>query len=204
MKFILSALLIIFFFNGCTRPTLVKNDNDRISDKKTNFKKISLSLMKDIIPVLNELKNTKLQNKSLYVTDFVNLDNLQNKSRFGFLLSEEIKALVTTQTQNTVHEIEFAKYLKLGNDGTKILSRDLDELMNQSLRPDTYALVGTYVLTKRQVILYIKVINLQTGVIIKSASKSILMTKEILDLNNSSMGSSNNSKLNDIYQPLVL
>eukprot|EP01156_Anaeramoeba_ignava_P014918 Anaeramoba_ignava/a610924_12.p1 GENE.a610924_12~~a610924_12.p1 ORF type:complete len:204 (-),score=-13.50 a610924_12:142-753(-) len=203
MKFLLSILLITAFFSGCTKPVLVSN-MDSVSDRKTNFKKISLDLMKDIIPVLNELKATKLKDKSLYVTDFVNLDSLENRSRFGFLLSEEIKALVTTQTTNTVHEIEFAKYLKLGSDGTKILSRDLDELMHQSMQPDTYALVGTYVLTKRQVILYLKVINLQTGVIIKSSSKSLTMTREILDLNNSYMGTASNAGLGDIYQPLTL
>ncbi len=203
MKSLLTILLITAFFSGCTKPVLVSN-MDSVSDRKTNFKKISLDLMKDIIPVLNELKATKLKDKSLYVTDFVNLDSLENRSRFGFLLSEEIKALVTTQTTNTVHEIEFAKYLKLGSDGTKILSRDLDELMNQSMQPDTYALVGTYVLTQRQVILYLKVINLQTGVIIKSASKSLTMTREILDLNNSYMGTASNAGLDNIYQPLTL
>ena len=203
MKSLLTILLVTAFFSGCTKPVLVSN-MDSVSDRKTNFKKISLDLMKDIIPVLNELKATKLKDKSLYVTDFVNLDSLENRSRFGFLLSEEIKALVTTQTTNTVHEIEFAKYLKLGSDGTKILSRDLDELMNQSMQPDTYALVGTYVLTQRQVILYLKVINLQTGVIIKSASKSLTMTREILDLNNSYMGTASNAGLDNIYQPLTL
>lgn len=203
MRFLLPVVLIIVFFSGCTKPVLVSNMSN-VPDHKTNFRQISMDLLKDIIPVLNALKATKLQDKSLYVTDFVNLDSLENRSRFGFLLSEEIKALVTTQTSNTVHEIEFAKYLKLGSDGTKILSRDLDELMNQSMQPDTYALVGTYVLTQRQVILYLKVINLQTGVIIKSASKSLSMTREIMDLNNSYMGTASNSNLNSVYQPLTL
>jgi PBP1b-binding outer membrane lipoprotein LpoB len=203
MKILLSVFIIAVLFSGCSRPGMV-SEMDNISDRKTNFKKISFDLLEEIIPVLNQLKATKLQNKSLYVTDFVNLDSLENRSRFGFLLSEEIKALVTTKTSNTVHEIEFAKYLKLGSDGTKILSRDLDELMNQSMQPDTYALVGTYVLTQRQVILYLKVINLQTGVIIKSTSKSLTMTREILDLNNSYMGTASNGNLNGIYQPLVL
>lgn len=204
-KYILKSIFVAFslvFLSGCFSSPIATG----ISDSTTNFNTIANNLMLKIYPKLKDLEDD-LSTKAIYVTDFVNLDKLENPSKFGFLLSEEVKALVTQNADISIHEIEFTKYLKVGKNGTKLLSRNLKDLKETSLNPNTYALVGTYVLTKKQAIVYIKLINLKKGTIIKSASQKIKMTKEILDLNGISIKEKKKEVKKEevpIYQPVVL
>ena len=72
------------------------------------------------------------------------------------------------------------KYLKLGKSGSRFLTRDIKQLNNTKINKNTYALVGTYAFTQRQLILYLKLIDLTNGVIIKSSTKATTLTDEII------------------------
>ena len=136
----------------------------------------------------------------LYITDFVNLKELENHSELGFMLSDELKTHVTQKFNIPIHEIEYAKNLKIGSNGTKLLSRRVNDIKNTKLNSNTYGLVGTYAFTQRQLILYLKLINLKNGVIIKSSTQRTTLTDEIIHFELNPM----RDRPNNIYQPMVL
>lgn len=193
----------LFFLSGCS---LVNENTDSFklkyyhSTSVTNFSSEVDDLLDNLCPTLLEIKKLKAQLEPLYVIDFVNLEDLENHSELGFMLSDELKTLVTQECDWPVYSIEYSKYLKIGANGTKLLSRDLDELKIKEINSDTYALVGTYSLTQRQLILYLKLVNLKNGVILKASTQRITLTDEIIHLEQKT------KKLNPstIYQPVVL
>ena len=196
----LSIILIVsFLFSGCS---IIKENEDSFKFKylhlttTTNFDTLTKKLLEQLCPTISSINKTKTP---VYVVDFVNLQDLQNNSELGFMLSDELKTQVTQLCNMPIYAIEYSKYLKIGPNGTKFLSRDLDELNNQKINRNTYALVGTYAFTQRQLILYLKLIDLSTGVIIKSATQKTLITDEIIHLEQKSKASNNT-----IYAPVVL
>ena len=196
----LSIILIVsFLFSGCS---IIKENEDSFKFKylhlttTTNFDTLTKKLLEQLCPTISSVNKTKTP---VYVVDFVNLQDLQNNSELGFMLSDELKTQVTQLCNMPIYAIEYSKYLKIGPNGTKFLSRDLDELNNQKINRNTYALVGTYAFTQRQLILYLKLIDLSTGVIIKSATQKTLITDEIIHLEQKSKASNNT-----IYAPVVL
>jgi len=197
-KFIL--LVFVVFFSGCS---VINEYTDSYKFKYqhstavTNFSKITNKLISQLEPDINNLN----KHIPIYVIDFTNLQHLDNFSELGFLLSSEIKTHITQKYNLSYKAIEYMKYLKLGSHGTKLFSRDPDDLKNTKLNSKTYALVGTYAFTQRQLILYLNLINLKTGVVRKSATYATEQTDEIINLEQKQK-----NKITDlnIYQPLVL
>jgi len=105
---------------------------------------------------------------------------LENHSELGFILSSEVKSSVTQQFGHSIYEIEFAKYLKFGSNGSKLLSRKVGEIRNKELSGSSYALIGTYAFTQRQIIFYLKIVDLTNGVIIKASTIKRNLTDEII------------------------
>ena len=199
MRQISIILIVAFFLNGCS---IIKENEDSFKFKylhlttTTSFDSLTADLLEQLCPTISSVNKTKTP---LYVVDFVNLKDLQNNSELGFMLSDELKTQVTQMCNMPIYAIEYSKYLKIGPNGTKFLSRDLDELNNQKINRNTYVLVGTYAFTQRQLILYLKLIDLNSGVIIKSATEKTLITDEIIHLENKNRVSQNN-----IYTPVTL
>lgn len=195
-----SIILISFFlFSGCS---LVNENTDSFKFKylhlttTTNFTDLTEELLEQLCPKIQEVNKSATP---LYVVDFTNLKDLENHSELGFMLSDELKTQVTQMCNMPIYAIEYAKYLKIGANGTKFLTRDLDELNSQKVNRNTYALVGTYAFTQRQLILYLKLIDLKSGIIIKSATQKTLITDEIIHLEKKSKPTPTN-----IYQPVVI
>lgn len=204
MKRIFTLFIAVFILSGC----MIKKSNDGDSYKLTyihstgvtNFHALTQNLLKDLCSTILDIKKHKRRIEPLYITDFVNIKDLDNKSQLGFLLSDELKTNVTQDCNWPINQVEFTKYLKVGENGTKILSRDVTEIKNRNLNRNTYILVGTYSITQRQLILYLKLINLKDGVILKASTKRVTLSDEIIDLE----GKSNSFDQNSVYQPLVL
>jgi len=196
------VLALVFFFSGCT---LIKETDESFSLKYyhstsvTNFKSLSEDLLDQLCPTIKQLSKNH-HNKPFYVVDFVNIKDLQNNSELGFMLSDEIKTLVTQKCNRPIYSIEYTKYITIGEKGTKALSRDLDELNQTKINKNTFALVGTYAITQRQLILYLKLVDLKTGVIHKAATQKTLITDEILHLEKQQ----NNQNRNHIRKPVTL
>ena len=182
MRQIILALPLIFLLSGCS---IVKESEDSIKFKHiqltntTNFEWITYNLLN---PICEDIKTKTKGVLPIYVVDFVNLDSLQNHSELGFILSDNIKSQVTQKCDTPIYSLEYAKYLKMGKNGSRILSRDLNEIAATKMNKNTYALVGSYVLTQRQLITYLKLIDLKSGLILKSATDRSSLTDEVLRL----------------------
>ncbi|MBD3840447.1 MAG: hypothetical protein IE909_00935 [Campylobacterales bacterium] len=196
---IVLIFIATFFLSGCA---LINEYEDSFklkyihSTSKTDFSDLTYDLLEQLCPTLKEYN----RKKPIYVVDFVNLEQLENHSELGFMLSDELKTHVTQMCDTPVHAIEYSKFLKLGANGTKLLSRDLDEIKNKQIKSDAYALVGTYAFTQRQLILYLKLIRLEDGMIVRSATEPTTLTDEIIHLEKKPRQSINKV----IYSPFVL
>jgi len=181
-RIILLILPLLFLLSGCT---LVKEGEDSFKFKylqlttTTNFEWITANLLD---PMCEDIKKKTKGVLPIYVVDFVNLDTLQNHSELGFILSDNIKSQVTQGCNTPIYSLEYAKYLKMGEKGSRLLSRDLDEMVAKKMNKNTYALVGTYAITQRQLITHLKLIDLKSGLILKSATDRANLTDEILRL----------------------
>ncbi len=199
MRQISIILVVSFLLSGCS---LIKENEDSFKFKylhlttTTNFDTLTENLLEQLCPTISSVNRGKTP---MYVVDFVNVQDLQNNSELGFMLSAEMKTQVTQLCNTPVYAIEYSKYLKIGPNGTKFLSRDLDELNNQKINKNTYALVGTYAFTQRQLILYLKLIDLNSGVILKSATQKTLITDEIIHLEKKQ-----NKYQQSVHTPLIL
>ena len=204
MKQVFLIIGFIFIFTGCTFKKSQDGDSYKFtylhSTGVTNFSALTQNLLKDLCPTILDIKKHKRRIEPLYVTDFVNIKDLKNRSQLGFLLSDELKTNVTQDCNWPIHQVEFTKFLKLGDSGTKILSRDIEDVKNRNLDKNTYVLVGTYSITQRQLIIYLKLINLKDGVILKASTRRITLSDEIIDLE----GKPNSFDPNSIYQPVVI
>jgi TolB-like protein len=174
-------IFIILFFTSClkTYPDYYKFKYVQ-STEITDFKAATNKLVMQMENKLLSIK-PRVNSKYIYVVDFVNIRNLELTSQLGFFLSSEVKAHVSNKFDLNVKEIEYMKYFKFGVDGSKLLSRDLDEVNMNNLN-QTYALVGTYAITQRQLIMYLKLIDMSNGNILKTTSHSIELTEEIMKL----------------------
>ena len=109
-KFLILSLLYIFLFTGCSFSK-IKNDLYNITSNQltesTDFSNIASNLIINLSPSILSLK----ENEPLYVIDFVNLKQLENNSELGFILSSEIKTLVTQKCNKQIYEIEFDLYI---------------------------------------------------------------------------------------------
>ncbi len=204
IKNIVFSLAIVIFISGCT---LIKESDESFKFKYlqstmvTDFDDVVEDLLEQLCPTILELKN-KRHDKPFYVVDFVNLENLQNNTELGFLLSDELKTLVTQKCDRSIYSIEYKKYLSIGEQGTSLLSRDLDELHQTKVNRNTYALVGTYTMTQRQLIVYLKLVDLSTGVILKAATEKTTLTDEIIHFEKKNRSST--PTYDNVYQPMRL
>lgn len=182
MRQIILALPLILLLSGCT---IVKENEDSFQFKylqlttTTNFEWTTANLLS---PLCEDIQTKTKGIMPIYVVDFVNLENLENQSELGFILSDNIKSQVTQKCNTPIYSLEYAKYLKMGPNGSKLLSRDYDDLAAKKINKNTYALVGSYVITQRQLITYLKLIDLKSGIILKSSTDRTTLTDEILKL----------------------
>jgi len=172
-RFVLSSLVIVILFSGC-----ISMSNLPQKDRKTNFSLLSYKLASRVC------ENIK-PNSTLYITDFVNESNFKNISQLGFLLSSELKVNIlksSCTTNVTVKNLQLSKTLKIGNHGTRILTRDFSNIKVKNIKDNNQMLVGTYMMTKNQFIVFLKLINLKDSSTISSSSVSTPITNEIKEL----------------------
>lgn len=168
--------LFFIFFTGCSVTNIAPND---YHENVTDFKFLTSKL------ISSSFCNKINQNTTLYVTDFVNESNLENKSELGFLLSNELKVNILKSgcTKNvTIKTFDLGNSLKIGQNGSKILTRDFQQLKIQNIEDDKQMAVGSYIITNKQLILFLKLINLRDGDTVISSTGSSPLTSEIKDL----------------------
>ncbi len=184
LKLFLATLLLPLLFTSCVYKDI---------DGANNFQSMLRALVESSSAKLN--KNIA-KNETVLVSDFVNLDNLQNHSKLGFLLSDTLKNSLLSKNI-LVREVELGNNFQIGQRGFNVLSRDSNKINNQVI-DENFAVVGTYSVTTKRLIVFIKLIDVRTGTILSSSTASTLIDDEILDLERTP------DSTNTVYEPLVL
>lgn len=193
MKIFKSILVCIFFMLFLTSCSVL---NKNIIDASTDFE----SLIDDMVEESSsKLKKTLAIDDIILVSDFVNLDNLQNHSKLGFLLSDTLKNSLS-QRDIIIREVELGEEFTLGKHGFNLLTRDQTKI-DSSIRDAIFAAVGTYSITKKRLIVFVKLIDIRTGHILSSSHNSVMVNDEIIELEAARKPMKHR---NSIYAPLVL
>jgi len=114
------------------------------------------------------------------VSDFVNLDNLKNRSQLGFLLSSMLKDKLSS-LDIIVKEIELGKEFEFGPSGFNLLTREKERIATSKVK-SKYAVVGTYSISSKSLNVFIRLIDIQTGNILSSSYGRTDIDDEILGL----------------------
>lgn len=170
-------LLLITLFSACTTSksltyTEVGSIQDGLRTKETKIEYINYSVLADeaIKSIFSKVKLPK----KIIVTDFVDVTSLDNHVRLGYVLSNNVKNSLINNSNINVVEAEVSKYFKISGNGIKILSRDVDKLRSTNFDV-RYAVVGTYTYSSNELIIFVKLIDLKTGIIEGSYAHTFLM-----------------------------
>lgn len=191
LKLILTSMFLVTFLTSCS----VTSYKD-IRTGQNNFYDLVDSMVKDMAP---KIKSQLSEIDVVLVSDFVNIDKLKNRSKLGFLLSDSLKSSLSDQ-DIIIKEVELRKHFQFGNRGLNVLSRKHDEIDKTEINA-RYAVVGTYSITTRSMILFIKFIDLDTGNILSSKTGKTKIDSEILELENVHK---KEKKEIPVYAPVVL
>lgn len=190
-RFYLSLILLTLFLGSCGAY------KDPIS-KNTNFD----SMLNDMVKKSAiKIKKNVAYDEVVLVSDFVNLDNLKNRSQLGFLLSNLLKDRLSS-LDVIVKEIELGKEFEFGPSGFNLLTREKNRILSDNVK-SRYAVVGTYSISNKSLNLFIKLIDINSGNILSSSFARTDLDSEILDLE----GISQNRDMefrNSIRRPMVL
>lgn len=182
MKFLFSKSFINYifigfltlFFSACSYHKIPMTFQTGTNDFQSLVSKL-------VDESANKLKRNLMINDVVLVSDFVNLDNLKNKSQLGFLLSDILKDKLSS-LNIIVREVEFAKAFELGNSGFNVLTRNKNEIISDTVSNEKYAVVGTYSITTKSLNVFIKLIDIRSGNILSSSFERTDIDEEILQL----------------------
>lgn len=187
---ILSSLVILL--TACSpRDIIVPLDLDFNALNYDTFMDDTVKKMASKVQKLEKAREVVL------VTDFVNVDDLQNQSKLGFLLSSALKDTLTAKYDLTIREAKLGQHFKMGPQGFKLLSKNQNEI-DPNVQPLTaYAFVGTYTVTSKQLIVFTQIIDIYTGHVLASTTNRARVTKEIKELDKK-------PRRANVYSPTVL
>lgn len=197
LKFTLTSIFLITFLTSCS-------SHKNISDAKgVNFLLDTVKGSNDfeslietlVIKSEEKLKKHLYTNEAILVSDFVNIKNYKNTSKLGFLLSEQLKNSLLDR-DIIVKQVELGKQFQFGPTGFNLLTRNQADIANKHI-DNNFALVGTYTLTTKNLIVFLKLIDISTGNILSSSNVKTSIDKEILELEK-------RPKSLSIYSPMTL
>lgn len=175
LKLFLTSIFLILSFTSCSVNSIAHKD----VYGSNNFH----SLVKELVDKSsNKLKRHLSLDEVVLVSDFVNLDKLRNRSKLGFLLSDHLKDSLLNQ-DIIVREVELSEEFQYGKHGFNVLTRQQKEI-NKKFVNSKFAIVGTYSITTKSLIVFIKLIDITNGNILSSANGITSIDEEILDLEN--------------------
>lgn len=174
LKYI-SLVAIMILFTACSIPSM------RYSAelKNTNYDEIISNLLqKASYQIFPNMKMDEI----LIVPNFAETTTLKSNTRLSFILSDTLKNKLVSKYSYGVREIELSKNFRFGNEGFKVLTRNAKNINNTVIN-SRYAVVGTYTITKNQLLLFLKFISIRDGLILASSSYSADLTQEIMQSN---------------------
>ena len=196
LKYSLISILLMSFFTSCTNIAKTIASKSPTHHKNITGSNDFNSLVENLIKKQeSKISKFTLMEEVVLVPDFVNVNSLQNRSKLGFLLSEQLKNSLSNRGI-IIKELELGKDFQFGKNGFNILTREQKDIKDKEIN-NNYAFVGTYSVTTQSLIIFIKLIDINNGNILSSAYSETLVDEEILDLERS-------SGQNFIIAPMVL
>lgn len=190
-RLIISLSLLSLFFSSCGA---YKNPISKTTDFHSM---ISHMVSKSSAKIKKNISFDEV----VLVSDFVNLDNLKNRSQLGFLLSNILKDRISS-LDIIVREIELGKEFEFGNSGFNLLTRERNKILSDNVK-SRYAVVGTYSISNKSLNLFIKLIDINNGNILSSSFARTDIDSEIMDLEGVNRTKSDDLK-SRVNKPLVL
>jgi len=191
VRLVFSLIFLSLFFGSCAaykHPVT----------KTTDFHAMLTDMVNESA---GKIKKNVAIDEVVLVSDFVNLDNLKNKSQLGFLLSNILKDRLASLNV-IIKEIELGSEFEFGPSGFNLLTRKRDKALNKYLK-SRYAVVGTYSISNKSLNLFIKLIDVQNGNILGSSFARTDVDAEILSLEGISQEREEEFR-NSVRKPLVL
>jgi len=192
LKLVILIIIPLFLFTSCSLKKITGSEDvpsfmEKIVKKTTSdHKKITGSndfdsLITDLITkTSHRLDRYIVDDDVVLVSDFVNIDKLENRSKLGFLLSEHLKDALLNKNI-IVRQVELSENFSYGEHGLNLLTRDQKDISNKTV-DGKYAVVGTYTITTETLVVFIKLIDVTNGNILASANSSTDVDDEILEL----------------------
>ncbi len=188
--------LSLLSFSACSLPEYKYG----IEMKTTNYDEIVSNLLQK---ASNQIFPHMEQDEIILVSNFADSLTLRSNTKLSFILSDLLKNKLVSKYSYTVREIELSNKFRLGTEGFKILTRDATSI-NSNVKNARYACVGTYTFTKNQIMLFLKLIDINNGNILASSTYSTDLTQEIVNSNNIIVGGQSEKTDSEIYTPMGL
>ena len=112
----------------------------------------------------SRLKKEKIE--SIALTSFVDLHNFNSTSHFGRTVSEAFFDELYIRGFN-INDFRGQETISINEDGEYLLTRNINKL-NKEITSD-HALIGTYSVFERKVLLNVRVVDLMSGKVVASA-----------------------------------
>lgn len=168
LKLVLTSFLFMTLLTACVHKNI---------DGSNDFQAMVTEM---VDKSYDKIKSQFAKDEIILVTDFVNIDKLKNHSKLGFLLSETLKNSLSSK-DIIIREVELSKNFKIGERGFTVLSRNQNEIYDEIIDA-RFAMVGTYSITYKRMIIFVKLIDIHTGHILSSSSVSVMIDDEIRKL----------------------
>lgn len=181
MKFFKNIIFAFstLLFTACSYPEFDMS----MEFERTDYNEIVSQL---ISKSKNQLYPNLKESEVMLVPNFSETHTLKGDSKLSFILSDILKNELISNYNITVREIELSRSFKIGTEGFKILSRNSKDI-NNSITKARYAAVGTFALTKNQLLVFLKFTDIRSGSVVASSTLAVDLTQEILDSYNSKL-----------------
>jgi TolB-like protein len=171
ISYIFYTILLAFLFNGC----VASNKADVTHSVKYDMTSINYKAAEKL------LLDAKLPLESaIIMATIVNIDDIENSSTLGRLISEQISARFIQEKMNVI-EMKFREnvYIKQ-NTGELMLTREIGKIAKT--HSANAIIVGTYAVANSAVYVNIKIINPSTNIAIAATDYVLPMNRDVEDM----------------------
>jgi len=171
ISYIFYTILLAFLFNGC----VASNKTDLTHSVKYDMTSINYKAAENL------LLDAKLPLESaIIMATVVNIDDIENSSTLGRLISEQISARFIQAKMNVI-EMKFREnvYIKQ-NTGELMLTREIGKIAKT--HSANAIIVGTYAVANSAVYVNIKIINPSTNIAIAATDYVLPMNRDVEDM----------------------
>ncbi len=171
ISYIFCTLIFAILFNGC----VASNQTDLTHSVKYDMTNINYKAAEKL------LLDAKLPLESAVImATVVNIDDIENSSTLGRLISEQMSARFIQAKMNVI-EMKFREnvYIKQ-NTGELMLTREIGKIAKT--HSANAIIVGTYAVANSAVYVNIKIINPSTNVAIAATDYVLPMNRDVEDM----------------------